>query len=394
MIMNLNPFSKKKEQSKPDNGYVDFSSKNVDGYNLFVSEWDKHCRHAMVSQSGLDYLQCMYQKYISIKNDKVPTFLASDIARWYVNGFTRFYKKCKDKKQEDIERMLNNEKITDDLNRGGWYDEKIKDITLRFGHREGILFYMAEKQMTLNVKSEETKLYNEIQPSINVCVTVSDNVIDAKPIEQEENNKNATQTSDFTHMVIPNVKSEETKQYYKENCNDNVDVPKQNENTAQNDKSAEQNENNQNANCVPDFSHMKSFDVPDKIKIEGNQELYDYLIDDEVIVNCDRNFFEDCVIHAYFKPLWETGKKNKLKVLIMALKPAMKNDWFDKVAESVQQPGKSLKETQKNIKSTRLTIGKSKATDNIIMNYKMDKHGKYNIYAMYKKELEKRIYAS
>ena len=69
--------------------YQDFSSKRVDGYSLFVSEWKKKKIQAMVTPDVFEQLQDIVRKFTSVTKDKEEDLHKSQISRWYVNGFQK-----------------------------------------------------------------------------------------------------------------------------------------------------------------------------------------------------------------------------------------------------------------------------------------------------------------
>ena len=67
-----------------------------------------------------------------------------------------------------------------------------------------------------------------------------------------------------------------------------------------------------------DFSHMRSFTPVTEYNMSG---LYQFLVDEQVIVGVDEKQFADCINQANIKPLWETTKsKNLFKLFLHTLK--------------------------------------------------------------------------
>ena len=132
--------------------YQDFSSKKVEGYSLFVSEYKKPYVQAMVRADLLELLQNIEVKYSGVS--KVEANLhKSQISRWYVNGFTDMYNGCR---RNDLKHPLENHdyltlaskfKPVEDLNIGSWNKDKFRKYTISIGRYEGILFYVAERDI-------------------------------------------------------------------------------------------------------------------------------------------------------------------------------------------------------------------------------------------------------
>jgi len=132
--------------------YVDFSSKNVDGYALFVSEYKSPYRQAMATDAALEQLQAVDDAYQGLKKDGVAGAEKSQIGRWYVNGFTAAYNFCRRYDKEhpyenvDYAQLAQKLKPTDDLAHGDWTDEKFRRHTILLGRYEGTLFYQTERE--------------------------------------------------------------------------------------------------------------------------------------------------------------------------------------------------------------------------------------------------------
>lgn len=135
--------------------YQDFSSKKVEGYSLFVSEYKKPHVQAMVRADILELLQNIEVKYSEVS--KGETHLCkSQISRWYVNGFTDTYNGCR---RNDLKHPLEHHdyltlaskfKPVEDLNIGRWNKDKFRKYTISLGRYEGILFYVAERDVSIS----------------------------------------------------------------------------------------------------------------------------------------------------------------------------------------------------------------------------------------------------
>ena len=137
--------------------YQDFSSKKVEGYSLFVSEYKKPHVQAMVRADILELLQNTELKFREVTKDEANLF-KSQISRWYVNGFTDTYNGCR---RNDLKHPLEHHdylilaskfKPVEDLDSGIWNKDKFRKYTISLGRYEGILFYIAERETTLSTK--------------------------------------------------------------------------------------------------------------------------------------------------------------------------------------------------------------------------------------------------
>lgn len=142
--------------------YQDFSSKKVEGYSLFVSEKQKTPVQAMVRENIMELLQNIELKYREISK-KEANLYKSQISRWYVNGFTETYNACR---RNDLRHPLEHQdyliladkfKLVEDLNSGSWSNDKFRKYTINLGQREGILFYIAERDLTLSINDSPHK---------------------------------------------------------------------------------------------------------------------------------------------------------------------------------------------------------------------------------------------
>lgn len=135
--------------------YQDFSSKKVEGYSLFVSEYKKPHVQAMVRENILELLQNIEVKYSEVTKGEANLY-RSQISRWYVNGFTDMYNGCRrnDLKQplenHDYLTQANKFKPAEDLNSGNWNKDKFRRYTINIGRYEGILFYVAERDVSIS----------------------------------------------------------------------------------------------------------------------------------------------------------------------------------------------------------------------------------------------------
>jgi hypothetical protein len=142
--------------------YQDFSSKKVEGYSLFVSEKQKTPVQAMVRENILEILQNIELKYRVISN-KEGNLYKSQISRWYVNGFTETYNGCRRNdlrhplEHQDYLTLADKFKLVEDLNSGSWSNDKFRKYTINLGRREGILFYVAERDLTLSINDSPHK---------------------------------------------------------------------------------------------------------------------------------------------------------------------------------------------------------------------------------------------
>jgi len=150
--------------------YMDFSSKNMDGYALFVSEYKSPYRQAMVTNETIELLQAINEKYQSLKKDEEADVVKSQIGRWYVNGFTSAYNFCRRYDKEhpyekvDYAQLAQKLKPTDDLSQGDWTDDKFRRYTILLGRYEGTLYYQTERQQASTTQSEpqsETVVEND-----------------------------------------------------------------------------------------------------------------------------------------------------------------------------------------------------------------------------------------
>lgn len=131
--------------------YQDFSSKKVEGYSLFVSEYKKPHVQAMVREDILELLQNIEVKYSEVTKGEANLY-KSQISRWYVNGFTDMYNGCRRNdlkhplEQQDYLPLASKFKPAEDLNIGRWNNDKFRKYTINLGRHEGILFYVAERE--------------------------------------------------------------------------------------------------------------------------------------------------------------------------------------------------------------------------------------------------------
>ena len=111
--------------------YRDFSSKKVEGYSLFVSEYKKPHVQAMVRADILELLQNTEVKYSEVTKGEANLH-KSQISRWYVNGFTDMYNGCR---RNDLKHPLENHdyltlankfRPVEDLNSGQWSKDKYR----------------------------------------------------------------------------------------------------------------------------------------------------------------------------------------------------------------------------------------------------------------------------
>lgn len=142
--------------------YMNFSSKVVDGYSLFIGKWDKVPRQAMVTPDAQILLQRIFEKYSVSTDSKESDLQTSQVSRWYVNSFTLAYNRCRrydlyhPYQYTDFAQFVEKLNSSDDLEHGDWDFDMFRKYTFNFGRREGTLFYVAEKEVS-NCKSKERK---------------------------------------------------------------------------------------------------------------------------------------------------------------------------------------------------------------------------------------------
>ena len=145
--------------------YQDFSSKKVEDYSLFVSEYKKPHVQAMVRADILELLQNIEVKYSEVTKGEANLF-KSQISRWYVNGFTDTYNGCR---RNDLKHPLENHdyltlankfKPVEDLNSGQWSKDKFRKYTISLGRYEGILFYVAERDTSYSTSDSSKEEAN------------------------------------------------------------------------------------------------------------------------------------------------------------------------------------------------------------------------------------------
>ena len=269
----MEPYDFLHERVKPifKGDYQDFSSKNVEGYSLFVSEYKKPHVQAMVRAEILELLQNIEVKYSEVSKGEANLH-KSQISRWYVNGFTDMYNGSR---RNDLKHPLEHHdyltlaskfKPVEDLNSGTWNKDKFRKYAINLGRHEGILFYVAER--------------------------------------------------DTSHSTSDSPKEE-------------ANVPIDSENNLPEEKVAPPP-----APVDIDFSTMpsyqsKSTDGPDL------HRLYSYLRDRKVVINADENLFIQYVTHAYFSPLYQDGNKVNIRYSIAQLKAYYDKEWLKAVCENI-----------------------------------------------------------
>lgn len=250
--------------------YQDFSSKKVEGYSLFISEYKKPHVQAMVRADILELLQSIELKYREVSKGEVDLY-NSQISRWYVNGFTGTYNRCRRNdlkhplEHHDYVSLASKFKPVEDLNGGNWNKDKFRKYTISLGRYEGILFYVAEREMST---STSDSLIKEVD----------------SPIDNEEN--------------LPEDKI--------------VSIP---------------------APSI-DFSKIPSFqstrdDGPDL------HRLYSFLRERGIVTNADENLFIQYVTHAVFSPMYVDGNKKNVLYVIRRLKEYYEKDWLTAVCSEL-----------------------------------------------------------
>jgi hypothetical protein len=131
--------------------YQDFSSKKVDGYSLFIFEAKSEERESMITHEVLERLQNILKIFITTTKHNEANLQKSQIARWYVNGFTSAYNYCRrydlnhPHEQTNFFQWAQKLKSSDDLDSGRWKYGKFRNYTINLGRLEGALFYVAER---------------------------------------------------------------------------------------------------------------------------------------------------------------------------------------------------------------------------------------------------------
>ena len=129
----------------------DFSSKKVEGYSLFVSEYKKPHVQAMVRADILELLHNIELKYREASKGETDLY-KSQVSRWYVNGFTSTYNGCRRNdlkhpfEHHDYLTLASKFKPVEDLDSGNWNKDKFRKYTINLGRYEGSLFYVAERE--------------------------------------------------------------------------------------------------------------------------------------------------------------------------------------------------------------------------------------------------------
>lgn len=132
--------------------YQDFSSKTVDGYSLFVTQWDKIPRQAMITPNAQTHLQVIFNRFSTSTQNKKADLQSSQVSRWYVNGFTLAYNYCRRYdlnhpfEHTDFAKWSMKLRSADDVEHGEWNLDMFRRYTINLGRREGTLFYVAEKE--------------------------------------------------------------------------------------------------------------------------------------------------------------------------------------------------------------------------------------------------------
>jgi len=177
--------------------YIDFSSKNQEGYSLFVSEYKKPYPQAMTTEGVGEQLQRLNDKYHSTKNRRSDV-VKSQIGRWYVNGFTSAYNFCRRYDKEhpcemvDYVQLARKYKPTDDIAVGEWNDEKIRRYTIMLGRYEGVLFYQTEH------KQEDTVTVDVVPTeSIEEETSKQDDIV-----EEKREQKKGRPVESFSNLLI------------------------------------------------------------------------------------------------------------------------------------------------------------------------------------------------
>jgi len=142
--------------------YQDFSSKKVDGYVLFVSQWWKKKRQAMITPEALEHLEDVNKKFLKSTKEKEKPLFMSQISRWYVNGFTDSYNNFRRfdlshlAETTDLSMLAKKLRPTDVFDQGDWGFNKIRRYTINFGRCEGANFYMNERLPSIDDNQSAT----------------------------------------------------------------------------------------------------------------------------------------------------------------------------------------------------------------------------------------------
>ncbi len=110
------------------------------------------------------------------------------------------------------------------------------------------------------------------------------------------------------------------------------------ENMINDQESGVQDENadiltNKNENII-NFQRMNSFSL-NKGKEIPFEKVYMFLIEDNTINDIDKDTFINCITHAYFKPLWETGIHRNILYVIRRFVEYFGKEWRVAVCESI-----------------------------------------------------------
>ena len=266
----MEPYDFLHERVKPifKGDYQDFSSKKVEGYSLFISEYKKPHVQAMVRKDMLELLQNIEVKYSEVTKGEANLY-KSQISRWYVNGFTQEYNKCR---RDDLDNLYRHQdhlakaeklKPSEDLNSGKWNKDKFLKYTISLGRHEGILFYVAERETILSTSNSPKEEANA-------------------PIDSEENLPEEKETP----PPAPDI----------------------------------------DFSTMPSYQSIKD-DGPDL------QRLYSFLREKRVVANADENRFIQYVTHAYFSQLYLKGNRLNILYVIRRLKYYYTKDWLDAVCD-------------------------------------------------------------
>lgn len=250
--------------------YQDFSSKKVEGYSLFVSEYKNPHVQAMVKAEILELLQNIELKYSEMSKAEA-NLCKSQISRWYVNGFTDIYNRCRRTdlnhplEQQDFLTQASKFKPVEDLNSGNWNKDKFRKYTISLGRHEGILFYVAERDTSLSTSDSPKE-------KAKAPIDVENNISEEKAVP------NSAPGIDFSKM--------------------------------------------------PSYQSIRD-DGPDL------KQLYSFLREKRVVTNADEDLFIKYVTHAYFSPLYLNGKKVNIRYAIAQLKAYYDEEWLKAVCENI-----------------------------------------------------------
>lgn len=203
--------------------YQDFSSKKVEGYSLFVSEYKKPHVQAMVRADFLELLQNIEVKYSEVTKGEANLY-KSHISRWYVNGFTDTYNGCRRNdlkhplEQQDYLPLTSKFKPIEDLNSGSRNKDKFRKYTINLGRHEGILFYVAERETILSIDKKEEQSEQpvsegrekntvnlDVQDEKGIAKTANSDIMKKAPVKKIDANIRKGRRQAFSNLSNPSL---------------------------------------------------------------------------------------------------------------------------------------------------------------------------------------------